>query len=79
MTLCKASALRSVLHGVRGWPTSLEEELDQPRCFPCLKKYLKGMHNGPTPLVGRGLCMSLSLWQALLWRRGRRASPLGLL
>jgi hypothetical protein len=52
ITLCKASALRSVLHGVRRWPTSL---------------------------AGRGLCMSLSLWQALLWRRGQRASPLGLL
>lgn len=44
-----------------------------------LRKGLHGVQRWPPSLAGRGLCMSLSLWQALLWRRGRRASPLGLL
>lgn len=44
-----------------------------------LRNSLHGVQAWPNSLAGRGLCMSLSLWQALLWRRGRRASPLGLL
>jgi hypothetical protein len=36
-----------------------------------LRNSLHGVQAWPNSLAGRGLCMSLSLWQALLWRRGR--------
>ena len=42
-----------------------------------LRRGLHGLHEWPTSLAGRGLCMSLSLRQALLWRRGRQRAPWG--
>ena len=69
------------------WAGTSDRAAFLPRCrswrfitlckAPGFRKGMYGMHEWPTSLAGRGLCMSLSLRQALLWRRGRQRAPWG--